>query len=605
MIEEYEDERLDLNKAERAAVRKRSMRLLGDMIKPQRGQLAIVSILIILEVGLLTTLPWLASHTINHAVEPAKSGDHQPLLQSIIIYGGAVIIAAISALLNISLTGLIAQKMLYELRIKMFRHAQKLSVSFHEKYTSGRVIARLSSDLETLKAFFEAGLSDFVASGLSVLFAVVVLFIMDWRVGLLFLVVLVPVFLISRWWRKLSTLAFRDFRTYNARMITEFNEVFGGIRAVKAFGYEKQARSDYGKISEQYRLKFGHGIRLFGVFWPSTDGLGKVFVALVLVVGGYSALGGTMGAATLLALVLYANRVFEPLLGFTMFYNQFQAAGSALEKLSTFLVQEPDVPEPKNPAIRKASAKGEIEFRGAYFEYQPGKTALYPFDLKIPAGQRVALVGTTGAGKSTLAKLVARFYDLSDGSLQIDGLDVRDLSDEQLRRDVTMITQEAYLFSGTVADNIRLGDPDASFDRVQDAAKRAGVHDFIMSLPEGYETDLTGRGGTVSAGQRQLLSFARTFLADPAILILDESTAALDIPSERKVQKALEALFVQRTAIVIAHRLSTIIGSDRVLVVDAGRIVEDGTPQELIASGGRFAALYAQWQKSMGESAED
>jgi ATP-binding cassette subfamily B protein len=305
-----------------------------------------------------------------------------------------------------------------------------------------------------------------------------------------------------------------------------------------------------------------------------------------------------MEVGVLLAAVLYVRRIFDPIADLAFFYNGMQSAGSALEKISGVLEEEPGVPETANPTPLPA-ALGALDFRSVSFSYVADQPVLPDFELHILAGQTVALVGTTGAGKSTLAKLLARFYDPSSGSVSLDGINLRDLSNDDLRRAVVMVTQEAYLFSGSVSDNLRIGRPDASQADIESAARAVGAHEFILSLPEGYETDVNKRGGRLSSGQRQLLSFARAFLADPAVLVLDEATALLDIPSERLVQRGLQTLLADRTAIIIAHRLSTVAIADRVLVMEHGRIVEDGTPADLIAGTGQFATLHRAWRDSL------
>jgi len=305
----------------------------------------------------------------------------------------------------------------------------------------------------------------------------------------------------------------------------------------------------------------------------------------------------------LLALILSTKRFFQPVDQMAMFYNSFQSAQAALEKVSGLLEEVPTVRPPKNP-VALTSATGRIDFNDVEFRYGNGPVVVPRLDLHIPAGQTVALVGQTGAGKSTLAKLIARFYDVTSGTLTLDGVDLRDLATSDLRRNIVMVTQEAFLFSGSVADNIALGRPEASRAEIEEAAKAVGAHEFILELPEGYDTDVNKRGGRVSSGQRQLISFARAFLARPAVLILDEATSSLDIPSERLVQAGLARLLAgteaaRRTALIIAHRLSTVETADRVLVVHDGRIVEDGTPEELIGGGGRFADLHGAWKDSL------
>lgn len=471
-------------------------------------------------------------------------------------------------------------------------------MGFHDTYTSGRVISRLTSDLDTIRQFLDSGLSELAAMLLSISFTVVALCLMDWRAGLALLVMMLPVAWLTAWFRRESELAYRAQRVASARIISRFAETFTGLAAVKAFRAEASSRAAYADAAEDYRVRVMQSIKVHGTYMPALQALGNTFVAIVLVIGGYSILGGSMQAGTLLALVIYANRVFEPIFMLSDYYNMFQSAVSALEKVSGFLAEEPEVAEPDRPAQRKTPATGHLVFDEVEFEYVSGRPALHRLNLDIPAGQRLALVGETGAGKSTIAKLIARFYDVTHGQLTLDGVDLRNLSDEQLRREVVMVTQEAYLFKGTVADNIRLGNPAASDEEVFEAARKVGAYDFIMSLPQGFDTNLSKRGGRVSAGQRQLISFARAFLADPAVLILDEATASLDIPTEKLVQRGLESLLAGRTSVVIAHRLSTVLTADRVLVVSDGRVVEDGSPAALVEAGGRFAAMARAWEEN-------
>jgi len=324
----------------------------------------------------------------------------------------------------------------------------------------------------------------------------------------------------------------------------------------------------------------------------------SVTVALVLLWGGIRVVDGSILIGTLIAAVLYVRNFFAPMQEVAFFLNSYQSATAALEKVSGVLEEEPTVPDPVKP-VDLWEARGHLRFEDVEFGYSNGRTILPDFTLEIPAGETIALVGTTGAGKSTLAKLVSRFYDPTRGRITLDGVDLRSLHPKDLRRAIVMVTQEAYLFSGTVADNIALGKPDATLDEIRAAARAVGADTFIERLPDGYGTDVNKRGGRVSAGQRQLISFARAFLANPAVLILDEATASLDIPSERQIQDALQTLLAHRTAIIIAHRLSTVAIADRVLVMEHGEIIEDDSPDVLIGGDGRFARLHAAWRESL------
>ena len=608
--------REQMSPQERAETRERSMALLRQMLRPHRGALALSIISVLLVSGSSAIAPILIARVLDSSIEPLKQGDVSPLLTLLAFFVAATAVTAIFSWVNVAYTVRVSLGVVVYLRKRVFRHAQSLSVSFHERYTSGKVISRLTSDIDTVRSFLDSGISQLAITLLSMVISAVAIFLLDWRIGLFMLVMGVPIYFLTRWFQKAAVPVFRTMRTESAHLTSRFVETFTGIRAVKAFGAEAQMRSEYAEASERYRLAVMDSIKIFGVYSPVLMLLGNVFIAGALVLGGYAVLGGTMQIGTLLALVIYANRVFEPVMQLSEFYNMFQSAMSALEKLSSFLAEEPEVAEPEHPyeravesaaesASKSSAAEGAsgkvqgalVELDSAVFGYTSDRHALKETSLRIEPGTTVALVGATGAGKSTIAKLVARFYDVSAGQVRIDGVDVRQLADAQLRREVLMLTQEVFLFSASILENIRMGNPQASDEQVKAAAKAVGADAFIERLRDGYESQL-GRGGiTLSAGQRQLVSFARVFLANPRVLILDEATASLDIPSERAVQAALRTVLAGRTALVIAHRLSTVLGADRVLVIHEGSVVEDGSPQQLIASGGRFAAMYASWDE--------
>ena len=599
---------------ERAETRERSMALLRQMLRPHRGALALSIISVLLVSGSSAVAPILIARVLDSSIEPLRQGDASPLLTLLVFFVVATAVTAIFSWVNVAYTVRVSLGVVVYLRKRVFRHAQSLSVSFHERYTSGKVISRLTSDIDTVRSFLDSGISQLAITLLSMVISAVAIFLLDWRIGLFMLVMGVPIYFLTRWFQKTAVPVFRTMRTESAHLTSRFVETFTGIRAVKAFGAEAQMRTEYAQASERYRLAVMDSIKIFGIYSPVLMLLGNVFIAGALVLGGYAVLGGTMQIGTLLALVIYANRVFEPVMQLSEFYNMFQSAMSALEKLSSFLAEEPEVAEPEHPHERAVESVAEsatgvtegasgtvqgalVELDSAVFGYTSDRHALKETSLRIEPGTTVALVGATGAGKSTIAKLVARFYDVSAGQVRIDGVDVRQLADVQLRREVLMLTQEVFLFSASILENIRMGNPQASDEQVKAAAKAVGADAFIERLRDGYESQL-GRGGiTLSAGQRQLVSFARVFLANPRVLILDEATASLDIPSERAVQAALRTVLAGRTALVIAHRLSTVLSADRVLVIHEGSVVEDGSPQQLIASGGRFAAMYASWDE--------
>ena len=598
------DERTNLTPEERRQARERSYRLLREILRPHRLSLAISVAAVILGAIASAVQPWLIARVLDTAIEPLTRGDSAPLMFFVVLFGVTVLANGTLTWVNVVYTVRVSLGVLLSLRTRVFQHSQSLSVSFHESYTSGRVISRLTSDIDTIRTFLDSGISQLATTLLGIVFSVIAIFLLDWRIGLLLVAMTVPIWLITRWFRTRSETAFRAMRNESAQLTSRFVETYTGIRAIKGFGAEAGARASYARNAERYRVAVMDSIKLFGIFSPVLILLGNIFVAAALVIGGYAVLGGTIQVGTLLALIIYANRVFEPIMTLSEFYNLFQSAFSALEKISGFLAERPQVREAEHPVQRQVlegAARGEVEFQNAQFAYVEGTLALQRTSLSVPAGQRVALVGATGAGKSTIAKLLSRFYDVSDGRVLLDGVDIRRLSDAQLRQEVVMLTQEVFLFSDTIAGNIRLGNPNATDEQVVAASQAVGAHEFISALPQGYQTMLGRAGTNLSAGQRQLVSFARVFLADPNVVILDEATASLDIPSERAVQRALNTLLSGRTAFIIAHRLSTVLAADRVLVIDAGKVVEDGSPQALTAAGGRFATMRASWDELNNE----
>ena len=597
-------ERTNLTPKEQKQARKRSFALLRQMLRPYMGALAASVVSVLVAAVAAAAQPVLIARVLDTAIAPVTHGDTGPLLTLLAVFAVSVLVNAGATWANVAYTVRVSLGVLLHLRTRVFKHSQALSVSFHESYTSGRVISRLTNDVETIATFLGSGLSQLVTTLLNMLFSVVAIFVLDWRIGVLLLLTGVPIYLLTRWFQRGISRIFRSLRNESAQLTTRFVETFTGIRAVKGFGAEAAARAEYAAVAERYRVSVMDSIKMFGIYSPTLMLFGNVFVAAALVIGGYAVLGGTMQVGTLLALIIYANRVFEPIMTLSEFYNLFQSAFSALEKISGFLAERPQVREAEHPVQRQVlegAARGEVEFQNAQFAYVEGTPALQRTSLSVPAGQRVALVGATGAGKSTIAKLLSRFYDVSDGRVLLDGVDIRRLSDAQLRQEVVMLTQEVFLFSDTIAGNIRLGNPNATDEQVVAAAQAVGAHEFISALPQGYQTMLGRAGTNLSAGQRQLVSFARVFLADPNVVILDEATASLDIPSERAVQWALNTLLSGRTAFIIAHRLSTVLAADRVLVIDAGEVVEDGSPQALTAAGGRFATMRASWDELNNE----
>ncbi|HEX4057368.1 MAG TPA: ABC transporter ATP-binding protein [Galbitalea sp.] len=593
------EERNDLSKIESRQLRQRSVRLLGSLLRPLRGKVAWTIVVVVISTTAQIAGPALIAYGINVGLPSlVKDKNWAPLSLTVAAYLVAAVVGAWLISSYTILTARISQAILIDLRKRVFRHTQLLSLEFHETYTSGRIIARQTSDLDTIRELLDSGINQLIQGVLYMGFIAIAMFSLDWESGVVLFIGLIPLWFLARWFQKSSQNLFRLTRVTSARVIVHFVETMTGIRAVKAFRKEKRNEDEFGQLVEDYRAANGRTIQLFGIFDPGLILIGNITLAAVLLVGGLRVATGGVEIGTLLAVLLYTRQFFAPAEEMAMFYNSYQSASAALEKISGVLEEEPSVPDPVDP-IDLWKAKGRITFDHVEFAYKSDRVVLPEFELDIPAGQTIALVGSTGAGKSTLAKLISRFYDPTKGEVELDGVDLRRLHPKDLRRAIVMVTQEAYLFSGSVADNIALGKPDASRAEIVAAAKAVGAHEFIQSLPDAYDTDVNKRGGRVSAGQRQLLSFARAFIADPVVLILDEATASLDIPSERLVQEGLQTLLADRTAIIIAHRLSTVAIADRVLVMEHGVIVEDGPPNELIAGTGRFAQLHAAWRDSL------
>lgn len=593
------EDRSDYTRDESKAIRRRSLRLLGSLVQPVRGQLWLAAIVLVVSTAFRVAGPALIAFGIDNALPAAvERMDWLPTIGVVAVYLVTGIAGAGLIGWYVVVAARLTQAIMLDLRKRIFLHTQRLSLEFHESYTSGRIISRQTSDLDSIRELLDGGLNELVSGILYGGFTLIALLLVDWQSGVILTVMGIPLLLLMRWFYTRSQVVYRESRVVSAKVIVKFVETMTGIRAVKAFRKEVRNDDEFGELASDYRDVNMRSIRLFGTFEPALMAVASVTVAIVLLWGGFRVIDGALEVGVLLAAVLYVRNFFSPLQEVAFFLNSYQSATAALEKVSGVLEEEPTVPDPVTP-VDLWSARGHVRFDDVRFGYANDRVILPDFSLDIPAGQTIALVGTTGAGKSTLAKLVSRFYDPSEGRVTLDGVDLRSLHPKDLRRAIVMVTQEAYLFSGTVADNIALGKPDATMDEIRAAARAVGADAFIEKLPDGYATDVNKRGGRVSAGQRQLISFARAFLADPAVLILDEATASLDIPSERQIQDALQTLLADRTAIIIAHRLSTVAIADRVLVMEHGRIIEDDAPEELIGGDGRFAKLHAAWRESL------
>ncbi|WP_234786409.1 ABC transporter ATP-binding protein [Mycolicibacter sinensis] len=572
--------------------------LLWSLLRPYRVAVVALALIVVVENAARLAVPVLTQRGIDRGIPPLSDGSSRMLTVILVALGAVVLTQASSRLVFLQWSGRIGQRVLLELRRRVFRHFQRLDIGFHERYTPGRVVSRLTNDIDAIQEMLTSGFDSLISAALTLAGTAVLLVVLDWRLGLMCLGAFPALVALLRWFRAESSKTYTAVREHAARVIVQFVETMTGIKAVQAYRREARNQQIFAAVADRYRAVNEKAFKLVAVFSPGVKLVGNLTTGVVLLYGGWRVLHGHMTIGTFTAFLLYLRMFFEPMQEITQFLNTFSSATSALQKLAGVLAETPAVADPHTPAAL-GQVRGEIALRQVGFSYSADAPVLAGLSLQIPAGQTVALVGSTGAGKTTIAKLIARFYDPTSGSVTLDGVDLRHLTQAELRRHVVMVTQENFLFSGTLADNIRFGRPGATDAEVAAAAARVGAEAFIAELPDGYDTDVAKRGGRLSAGQRQLVAFARAFLADPAVLILDEATSALDIPGERMVQQALRSVLADRTALVIAHRLSTVEIADRVLVIEGGAVVEDGPPAELIRAEGHYAALHEAWQRSL------
>jgi ATP-binding cassette subfamily B protein len=492
------------------------------------------------------------------------------------------------------LTGWVGERILADLRMKLFGHLQRLSLGFFERNRAGVIISRLTNDVEALDQLVTDGVTTLVQSSLTLLGTAILLFVLDWRLALATLAVIPIMSVGTVLFRIYSARAYAAVRERLGLVTATLAEDIAGMRIVQAFTREDRNVANFRDVAEHYRDANMRTVVLNALYFPFVDLASSVALAVVLGYGGYLYFGGAVTLGTLFAFMLYVQNFFDPVQQLSQLYSTFLSATAALDKIMDILDEEPHVID--EPGARELPpVEGHVRFEHVGFGYGDGPDVLPDLDLDVPAGTTAALVGHTGAGKSTIAKLLARFYDPRQGRITIDGIDLRDVTQASLRRQLGIVPQEGFLFAGTVAENIAFGRPDASGEEIVRAAQAVGAHEFILRLENGYETEVQERGSRLSLGQRQLVALARALLADPRILILDEATSSVDIGTERKIEQGLRLLLSGRTAFIIAHRLSTIRDADLIVVLEHGRIVEQGDHDELMEKRGLYTSLYGDW----------
>jgi ATP-binding cassette subfamily B protein len=570
---------------------RRARAWLWPLVRPHRRLVALASLAVLVQTGAALAMPYLVKVAIDQGVVPKDLEVVNQVALAYLVLAGVQFLAGRYEIETVARAG---QRVLFSVRTKLFRHLQTLSLDFYERERTGRLVARMTSDIDAMSDLVTDGLVTLVTALITMVGVAVILVVMDWQLALATLVVAPLIGLAARFWRRWSADAYRQVRETHSVVTVQLQESLAGVRAIQSFRRERATAGRLREANHDERTAHRRTIALASFFFPGIEFLGTAATVVVLGVGGRRVLAGDLEIGTLAAFLLYLRSLFDPVQQLSELYDSFQSATAGAERVGTVLDERPSVREAPDP-VPLPDPRGDLRLEDVCFAYDQGPEVLHDVDLDLDAGTTLALIGPTGAGKSTVAKLIARFYDPQGGRVTLDGVDLRRVRLADLRRAMGYVPQEGFLFSGTVLDNIRFGRPEATRAEVEAAARAVGADQVIAGLPDGYDTQVGERGALLAAGERQLVAFARAWIADPALLILDEATSNLDAASEARITDALQRLRSGRTTIIIAHRLSTVAQADQIAVVEDGRIVESGPPAALRARGGRFGELFDRW----------
>ena len=570
---------------------RRARAWLWPLVRPHRGLVLLASAAVLVQTGAVLAMPYLVKVAIDQGIVPKDLAVINRVALAYLVLAGVQFLAGRVEIETVARAG---QRVLFTVRTKLFRHLQTLSLDFYERERTGRLVARMTADIDAMSDLVTDGLVTLVTALITMVGVAVILVVMDWQLALATLVVAPLIALAARSWRGWSADAYRQVRETHSVVTVQLQESLSGVRAIQSFRRERATAARLEEANHAERVAHWRTIGLASFFFPGIEFLGTAAMVVVLGVGGQRVLGGDLEIGVLAAFLLYLRNLFDPVQQLSELYDSFQSATAGAERVGAVLAEQPSVREAPDP-VPLPDPRGEVRLEDVCFAYDQGPGVLHDVDLAVAPGTTLALIGPTGAGKSTVAKLIARFYDPLGGRITLDGVDLRQVRLADLRQAMGYVPQEGFLFSGTILDNIRFGRPGATRAEVEAAARAVGADQVIAGLPDGYDTQVGERGALLAAGERQLVAFARAWIADPALLILDEATSNLDAASEARITDPLQRLRSGRTTIIIAHRLTTIAQADQIAVVEDGRIVESGTPAELRARGGRFADLFTRW----------